>query len=136
MQDLEPVGPVLNLCRLDDSCQLLLSLVQAYRLLQVMVQSLASMPHRMLLYERISRGPGRQVLSSAGSLWHPMAFNVGQSFEVVSENASLPFSPEMHEQLVQMHGLPATPSCAFLIHETKACSDMLSSSNLHICKIQ
>ncbi|KAK9858411.1 hypothetical protein WJX84_001758 [Apatococcus fuscideae] len=33
-ESLEPIGPVLNLCRLDDSCQLLLSLVQAYRLLQ------------------------------------------------------------------------------------------------------
>ena len=73
MQGLEPIGPVLNLCRLDDSCQLVLSLVQAYRLLQVMVQSLASMPHRMRLYEKRSRGTGRQVLPLAGSLWLPMA---------------------------------------------------------------
>ena len=70
MQGLEPIGPVLNLCRLDDSCQLLLSLVQAYRLLQVMVQTLASMPHHMRLYEKISRGTGRQGLSSTGIQWH------------------------------------------------------------------
>ncbi len=72
MQDLEPIGPVLNPCRLDDSCQLLVSLVQAYRLLQVMVKSLTSMPHRMQLYEKISRGTGRQVLASVGSVWHSM----------------------------------------------------------------
>ena len=68
MQSVEPIGPVLNLCRMDDSCQLLLSLVQAYRLLQVMVQSLARVPHRMRLYETILRGTGRQVWSSAGNL--------------------------------------------------------------------
>ncbi|KAK9840050.1 hypothetical protein WJX74_002569 [Apatococcus lobatus] len=68
---LEPTGlQLLNLCRLDDSCQLLLSLVQAYCLLQVMVQNLASMPHRMRLYEKISRGTGRQVLLSAAKAYN------------------------------------------------------------------
>ncbi len=67
-QRLETVGDVLDLYRLDARCKLLLSLVQTCRLLKVMAQSPAGLPHRVRLYEKRDRGEGRQALPSAYSL--------------------------------------------------------------------
>lgn len=58
-QDMELVGPLLDLRLPVDRCKFLLSWVQAYRLLTVMSENLAPLQGRLALYDIIPRGDGR-----------------------------------------------------------------------------
>lgn len=59
LQGLKLVGPQLELRREDDCWRLLLTAVQAYRLLGQMSANVADLLGRLSLYETIDRGDGR-----------------------------------------------------------------------------
>ena len=59
LQGLKRVGPLLNLRHEVDRWHMLLSAVQAYRLLGLMSASVRDLPGRLTLYEIIDRGDGR-----------------------------------------------------------------------------
>ena len=55
LQAVQAVGPTLDFCSIQDRVSLVLSLVQAYRLLAVMLTSVPQLPGRIPLYSEITR---------------------------------------------------------------------------------
>lgn len=64
LQVVQPVGELLEFGSLQDRRSLLLSLVQAYRLLVVMSASVPQLPGRIPLYSEIVRENSRYVLGA------------------------------------------------------------------------
>ena len=65
LQGLKCVGPVLDLQHEVDRWQMLLSAVQAYRVLGLMSARVPTLAGRLPLYEIIDRGDGRWVHATA-----------------------------------------------------------------------